>query len=600
MQDGAVSMVTFNKWDNQNGFQPGKELKMKCLFCILPLLISSCAIISVSPTPEPSVSPTPIVTPTPTPSVTPTPIVTPTPSPSVSPTPSPVVITPVPSFTSPPGWLAMNLGGHNYWSFGIFTDAAKDFSGFFQTNSTTGPVTYGANGYPLTPASAISFMAGNPVGQYTAYWDGNATINFRWSASAQPAGSNGQDVNYGKPGEAYMALDGGEQAYLDVTGNDATFQNLHIFTPGYNAQSVMYLPWFTSHLSGLSSLRAMSFTQVSSSKEVNWSDRVTPANMDWTSHGVPYEGVIELARESGVKSVWVNVPIGASDDYITQMAKLFHSNLPTGTEVIVELSNEIWNWGGGFNGWAWANCEGNNVGCPTGTGSSLGTSYYDGGTPTDSYTRAARAAATKAYRMATLWQIVYADRPGDLSPVFAGQAAWNAWATAGLSWVKTKFNAMPFRYLAIAPYFDYNWNSGQYCPTGGCVTPTQILQAAYQNIVKDVPGMIDQHMSLCRQYGLNLVDYEGGQSFFLTSTAKGTYSATDPATLAQQDPQMGILYDTYYKILQDHGVFRHYEFAYASEPWNKSGYWGLVQNPQDFGVSNVKWQAVQRQIVRQK
>lgn len=500
--------------------------------------------------------------------------VTPTPSPSPSPSPTPLA------------FMAINEGGHSYWDNARFSDAKNAFSGWFPTKSGQ-VVTYDANGYPTAPASCISFLQGYPAGDYQATWDGTATITFRWAKKVVSTGPNSAVVTYGAS----------NQTYLDVTGLDPAhpFTNLHIWAPGYGPTSPMYLKEYIAGLQGFSGLRTMPSSNTNSNTSVNWSDRVKPTDFDWADKGIPMEADIELIKETGIPAIWVNIPIGANADYMTQLATLLHSQLPAGTRVMVEMGNELWNWAGGFNGWPAVNLEANTTNPALYDGAIVAGKIVPdqpGKLVTDSYTRAARAASEKAYQMTLLFQKVYADQPQNLIPVWGGQAANVAWATDGLVWIAAKYGSVPFKALAIAPYFDPKWNNSQFAPTGGFKTATDLATASATMISSIIPGQLQASLKLANQYGMQLVDYEGGQSLFPLTLP---YSATDPATVMLTSPVAGTLYDQYLAMLKTGGVSMHFEFVYLSEPWSKSGYWSALQTPTDTGPTNYRWQSILKQ-----
>ena len=79
---------------------------------------------------------------------------------------------------------------------------------------------------------------------------------------------------------------------------------------------------------------------------VNWSDR-TPANrFSYASYderpGVPYEQVIKLANAIH-RNLWFNIPVGAMDDFVQNLAELLRDTLDPSLNVYVEYSNELWN-----------------------------------------------------------------------------------------------------------------------------------------------------------------------------------------------------------------------------------------------------------------
>lgn len=503
--------------------------------------------------------------------------------------------------------MGLNSGANSYWANQRFTDAAHSFSGWFFWDSTnsgkTGTVIYGPTGYPLSDAQCISYMQDYPSGDYLLTWDGTATITIPWATKFVQTGTNSATVTFTNKGPAL----GASQLYMKVTGLNPInpFGNVHLFMPGMGPTSPMYRPEYLANLKSInvSQMRFMGDLDTSASSVTTWVARPIPSQWDWADMGIPFEAEIELAKEAGLTKIWVNIPVGATDDYVSQMANLFHSSLPAGIQVMVEFSNECWNWGGGFNCWPAMNLEANNVGGTTGH-----PALYDGnivnnkvvpdsldanGNPimvTDQYTRAARAAADREYHTAVIWNGVYADRPQDLGMIKAGQAGWTAWTLDGLEWIAAKYGAPStwFKYSAIAPYFDYNWNNGQYKPTAGWQTIQDLLTAATTNVTNDVPTWIDAHKAIANQYGLQLVDYEGGQSFYpLTNPFNAT---TDLAVLAQRDPGMTVLQNLYFNILEKHGVNIHFEFSYYGGLYGISGFWDILQNIND--TQAPRWTAL--------
>ena len=64
--------------------------------------------------------------------------------------------------------------------------------------------------------------------------------------------------------------------------------------------------------------------------------------------GAAWEYVFELANLLE-KDVWINVPVSATDDYVTRLAAMLKDSLNPGIVIYVESSNEVWNTAPGFN-----------------------------------------------------------------------------------------------------------------------------------------------------------------------------------------------------------------------------------------------------------
>lgn len=116
-------------------------------------------------------------------------------------------------------------------------------------------------------------------------------------------------------------------------------------------------PWnpdFLTFSSGLSvqHMRWMTTLRVIGSVERDWSDRVQPTSIAFTSHlgtgnAIPYELVIDFANRMGIDP-WTNIPPQATDAFITSCASLHASLLNANRRVLAEYSNEAWNYASAY------------------------------------------------------------------------------------------------------------------------------------------------------------------------------------------------------------------------------------------------------------
>lgn len=131
----------------------------------------------------------------------------------------------------------------------------------------------------------------------------------------------------------------------------------------------LYTSEFKTLLGGFTAIRFMDYLATLDNQQVNWTDRIKPT--DWSQYqpttGYGYQGkggaweyLVELANETG-KDAWINIPINASDDYVTKLAQLLaygsdgtnpysspqanpvYPPLNSNLRVYIEYSNEIWN-----------------------------------------------------------------------------------------------------------------------------------------------------------------------------------------------------------------------------------------------------------------
>jgi len=132
--------------------------------------------------------------------------------------------------------------------------------------------------------------------------------------------------------------------------------NLKIIRPGYEEREDQY---FTDHF--ISTLTSVNFSTIRSqnfSGTTSW-NIVYPVEYDWDQRKLPTDPVQSDGylnkRESSAwehfidlcnmvkMDIWVNVPISASDNYITGLAQLLYDSLDPGLNIYVENDNEVWN-----------------------------------------------------------------------------------------------------------------------------------------------------------------------------------------------------------------------------------------------------------------
>jgi hypothetical protein len=516
----------------------------------------------------------------------------------------------------------MNDSANTYYSNCRWADATRNASGFYANNNQ--PFKYTSHAYPVGEnivARANLWLLGCPAGDYNVTWQGNADVKIlgmggvKWKSI---------DANHGtltlpaacKWVQTQWGWNPTELSFIEVTRSDPAnpLDALHVWLPGYGPGSPhagkMYHDQHLAIVRKFAGVRCMNSLNVASGTEAHWAERVPLEGWDWSTKAVPIEADVELAKEAGVKRLWVNIPIKADDDYVRNAAKLYHDKLPHGVELIVELGNENWNWGGGFIGWPTVHEIANQVrpeafdGAISG-GKLMPLDHDADGKPvyvTDEYVRSARCAADRAREVALIFQNVYRDRPRGLLNVYCGCAADPRWITLGLEFLTAKYGAQPFQLIGIAPYIHYYANNGQYFkPSGpnGAATLDDIFKAcdAYMSDTNSpgIPWQVAQHHALAQQYRVRLVDYEGGQHFFPQDKP---YTGKDLSTQAQTDPRMGALYDKYFATLHKYGVAMHCDFLPIGQPWDEHGYWADLQDYADVANNPPRWASLMREAAR--
>lgn len=143
--------------------------------------------------------------------------------------------------------------------------------------------------------------------------------------------------------------------------------NLHLIRPGYtlgSRQVFTDLWWGSITNYAWSALRFMGVLGTNN-YAIPSSPEVYPYRLQWATdrslpwagplygrshqgiHGIPWEYVILIGNTSNT-DVWINIPVNASDDYVTQLATLMCDSqfgIDPNLNIYVEYSNELWHYG---------------------------------------------------------------------------------------------------------------------------------------------------------------------------------------------------------------------------------------------------------------
>jgi hypothetical protein len=146
-----------------------------------------------------------------------------------------------------------------------------------------------------------------------------------------------------------------------VSGLNTGFTHFKMLRPGFeNDQDLFYPPFMALFdLVNFEAIRYMVYTGTNGRDplypdQLSWSQRKLPDDAGQVAlstiekmGGACWEHVIEIANRTQTDP-WINVPVSASSDYVTQLATLFQQTLDPGLNIYVESSNEVWNSAPGF------------------------------------------------------------------------------------------------------------------------------------------------------------------------------------------------------------------------------------------------------------
>ena len=277
----------------------------------------------------------------------------------------------------------------------IFADVVKQSNPFSAYSNTSAAVAVDANGWPLADASMVLWTAGREMnGTYQLSFNGEAKV-VDWTGfgsfvvggvhygATLPLGTGYNAatntttaqwvVTNAAPAAATLGFAQSKRTATSATGSGIT--NLHLMRPlapgssTPHAAGELFSAEYKSFLSYFTGIRFMDFLATNGNHDINWTDRVTPteatqyqpkAGWGWQGKGASFEYLVALANETG-KDVWINIPVSASDDFVTRLAQLIqfgsdgtnpytsaqanpvYPPLNSNLKVYLEYSNETWN-----------------------------------------------------------------------------------------------------------------------------------------------------------------------------------------------------------------------------------------------------------------
>lgn len=599
--------------------------------------------------------------------------------------------------------IAINAGSLNYWApFWPFADALKMESRGFQKGSPSGytvvPVEeLDARGFVVTPGiyNAKPFEntyapAGAPKGLYVVTWEGTGDAQLTSYSGGSEGGVTLVGGSVAEKRLVYQVTTGARwwpKLRVNNVATDGDYvKNIHIWMPDpadpYNKslepapgqEAPLWHPQYLDHLRELSAhlgyIRFMDWTHTNASPQVNWSD-ARPADhafatgktnyktlnipgLDYTNPanagkygtiGVAWEWVIDLCNTLNV-SPWINVPHAATDDYVTQLAKLFGGELPSspglnpGLKIYLEYSNEIWSSGSSFAQGDWATQQSQAQGILKGA--------FNG---------------RRSVEVFRLFDLELASTPNgardqDVVRVGAGfteQDFYNdTYLTAAMdwadNWVGTEGKLYKPDVFANATYFGgsalvkYAFNEAAWLTFDPANPSDAAINQVIDYWVNDIltglgvtrnplPGGFGSRSSATAQkYGIPLLAYEGGPAIdtgsvtyyvkdgkIVSSDTEGATKTSDLGAFVKQNygddyftkfmlainanPRMADVYAAFLQMYKGRGLKTHAGFNDIGE-WNKYGQWGhkeYLDQPSGFDLGEaVKWEYLKNYAIEEE
>jgi len=515
-----------------------------------------------------------------------------------------------------PGRLGVNLGGAGDCG-GIFVDMAKE-----QWRYSDG-TTYDSQGWPTRDTQLVMDFRlvqewvgdiDDPCeyrydnrGTYKCSFVGQATLAAAGATITNKvynAGTNTTtfDLNITQK-RVYTHISFTSTRRVNGGATNTGFTNLKMIKPGYPADTTQI---FTTNFINTLTSAGFGAMRFGGLLAIDGVDPNYPATTVWANRklttdasqvpmtaigkpiGIAWEYVYELANSSGVNP-WINIPVSADNDYVTQLATMLRDNLDPDLVVYVESSNEVWNGAYPYSvqrDWNVAQAAARGI---TGTNAE--------------HLNHAR----RAYELAQIFQTVFG--PGSLNNrvrvMLCSHSPMLRWwvdnygnTSTMLGYLNATFGA-PKNYIYAIACQTYFGGSGA---TGGAGTDTwtitQILDQCHSNITAQINDGTSgqsgrmQWVAKAAQWQLpgGFCSYEGGPDFLLTDWDNPTRNI-DNRIMAHRVARMGdelkYNYDNAFFALGANLACHNGLFS----AYTRYGSWGLTDdlaNPD----RNYKFQAV--------
>ena len=444
-------------------------------------------------------------------------------------------------------------------------------------------------------------------------WDGNATFDPNNGWPLQDFGvvlatdyvdMGGKYLFYAK-GNAQISIDGDHYSYITNETYDAStniltaflniaegttqlmlsFQNttgpglqdIAVLQPGYDLTAKSNITnLMLAHISRFHLLRFMDWTDTNENPEVNWNE-TTPIN--WPQYATrrnPWSTIPYIVNQLNQSTdIWINIPTSATDDYILHVARLMSSELNPKSNIYVEYSNEVWNFGftQAHTNLAIANDSVLNHGDPY---------HFNYDNVSNVFTWGFRRTAYQIKHISDLFKTVFGEENVGpwkrVRPILAGQEANSYIIMTGLDYLNAVYGPPSnfFHGIAIAPYFDL----GEY-RTWSNLTTDQVLDGLNMTMQTYLPEQgwsqnqqVGVHGAYAAWFKLAVHGYEGGPD-----TAAGCGQCSLEAKVnATRHPRMADICATFIKGWYEFGFQPLNWFAAGAGETSKYGSWPVLED----------------------
>ncbi len=467
----------------------------------------------------------------------------------------------------------LNLSGTNYWaSEQPFANLAHNAAPW-RLQVGNAPFTWDN---PLPPLTSLGYPTHIPTGSFLEsflvytphrhhlplnlffYFEGQGRFTFTGGAEIVSRHDGFDRIrNLRRPDAITLCL--------HQTHPDDPLRNIRLFDEEQKSDGD-FRTRFLDRLKGMSVLRFMDWMSTNNSRVRTWKERPVQSSFGRSEDGVALETLVDLSNRTGI-APWFNLPHGASNKFVENFAETVRTRLDPSLPVFVEYSNEVWN--SIFQQSSYAQEQG--------LASNLSNNPFEA---------QLRFYAKRTTEVLKIWERVFGDDAKRIKGVYAAQSA-NPWTSETILNFPDVLRHADV--LAIAPYFGGLLGSPEMASRVQSWSLDKLFTVLRNELETSNQQQILAQAQIARQYGLELVAYEGGQHLVGIGGAENNDRLTDLFIAANRDVRMKELYRRHLAIWENAGGGTYAFFSSMSEP-SKWGSWGLLEHEDD---EQPKWDAIQ-------
>lgn len=286
-------------------------------------------------------------------------------------------------------------------------------------------------------------------------------------------------------------------------------------------EKIIFNPDYLKFMRDYKVVRFMNMSGVTRNPIRYWRDRPLVKNATWGGaegvRGAPIEIMVELANRLNADP-WFTIPHGVDDEYVRRFAQYVRKHLKGSLKIYLEYSNETWN--GIFTQHAYMKQGGRRIGLKD-KPHLAGWKFY----------------SKRAVEMFKIWEQTFGGKQR-LVRVLAGLTGSTDMTKTMLQFEDAYKNVDAF---AVAPYVFGDYKALRKARSVSQVFNIMLDKRYYYSLPR-VLEAVRKQSALTREFGVDLVAYEGGQHLIDDKTKKEMQHPNPLFYKANRHPKMGVIY----------------------------------------------------------